>query len=97
MKTSTLKSTSLCALLGLAQSASANYAIKHHSINNGGATSQGQAFQLQGTTGQAVVAPLSQGGTYQLAPGFWSPVEAANDDLIFITGFETTMQAGEQP
>ncbi|WP_223787988.1 hypothetical protein [Marinicella meishanensis] len=88
MKAPILKTTSLFVSLLLAHSVAANYEIKQHSINSGGGTLQGQSFHLQGTIGQAVAEPLSQGGTYQLSPGFWSPNQTANDDVIFITGFE---------
>jgi hypothetical protein len=49
-----------------------DYRLDWHSIDGGGGTSAGGAFQLSGTIGQpeATLGPLT-GGSYALEGGFW--------------------------
>ena len=61
-------------LAGLAQSASAQpFDISWYTIDAGGGTSAGGAFQLSGTIGQHDAGVMS-GGQYTLTGGFWSGV-----------------------
>lgn len=68
--------------------AGGNFIIVKSSIDNGGGTSAGGNFVLQGTIGQADASiATASGGDFKVSGGFWARiVEAA--ELIFKDGFE---------
>jgi len=59
------------AVMGLAQTSSAQFSIDWYTIDGGGGTSAGGAFQLSGTIGQHDAGVMS-GGQYTLTGGYWS-------------------------
>jgi len=62
----------------------AQYAIKKHTINNGGGKLTGGSYELNGSVGQIDASNSMSGGTYTINGGFWQE----NNDLIFKNGFE---------
>jgi hypothetical protein len=69
-----LKTTTIAMLLAAlfaASLAATDYDLTWHTIDGGGGTSVGGAFELSGTIGQPDAATMSGGG-FTLAGGFWS-------------------------
>lgn len=65
----------------------ADYEISKSSIDAGGGTSNGGAYILNGSIGQADAATEINGGDFALTGGFWTS-GAISDDIIFENGFE---------
>jgi hypothetical protein len=57
------------------------WAVSWWTVDGGGGTSSGGVYSLAGTAGQAEVGALMQGGTYELAGGFWGAGGKAEYDL----------------
>ena len=78
----------LITTIALAQSSGGNFEITKSTIDNGGGTSFGGDFSLNGTIGQPDANPqISTGGTFALAGGFWA--NAMIVDTIFKDSFES--------
>lgn len=78
----------LITTIALAQSSGGNFEITKSTIDNGGGTSVGGDFSLNGTIGQPDANPqISTGGTFALAGGFWG--NAMIVDTIFKDSFES--------
>ena len=63
--------------MGLTQTASAQFSIDWYTIDGGGGTSAGGAFQLSGTIGQHDTGVMS-GGNFTLTGGYWSGAPEAS-------------------
>lgn len=61
----------------------AQYELKKHSINSGGAVMTADGYELKASLAQVDASQPSSGGNYQLNSGFWPP----NKDLIFKNKF----------
>lgn len=70
-KFSGLKVCVICLGLGLLLPASGQYRLESFTIDGGGGTSGGGAYELSGTTGQLDAGPRLLGGTFTLEGGFW--------------------------
>lgn len=68
------------------------YAIDRHTVDAGGGTSSGGAFEIQGSIGQPDADPLqpSTGGVFDVTGGFWPGLAPAppQPDALFANGFE---------
>jgi len=74
------KKSILILLLAMAFSqAFAQYEIKKYTINSGGTTSSGGAYQVSGSIGQVDASNQLTGGSYSLNGGFWSQNVAATE------------------
>lgn len=62
----------------------AQFEIKKHTINSGGAKMTGGHYELRSSMGQVDASPKMSQGNYSLTGGFWQQ----NTDLIFKNGFE---------
>ncbi|MCF6287753.1 MAG: hypothetical protein L3J53_00765 [Proteobacteria bacterium] len=80
-----IKHLALLFLLGTAFSqAFAQYEMKKHTINSGGANMTGGNYELKSSIGQADASNTLSGGSFSLNGGFWQQ----NNDLIFKNDFE---------
>ena len=64
-------SATLVGIQAAPENPNAGFSLPWWTINSGGGTSQGGAYSIRGTIGQADVGRLS-GGSYVLEGGFWS-------------------------
>jgi hypothetical protein len=71
----------LLLLASVALAASGTFDLSWWTVDAGGGTSSGGDYSLTGTPGQAEVGTLMQGGTYELAGGFWGTGGQAGYDL----------------
>lgn len=80
----------LIAIVSHAQPPAGNgYVLLSSTIDNGGGTSTGGDFVLQGTAGQPDAhVPAATGGEFVLSGGFWARITEISE-LIFKDGFET--------
>jgi hypothetical protein len=65
----------------VALAADGTFDVPRWTVDGGGGTSSGGAYSLTGTSGQAGVGALMQGGAYELAGGFWGAAGQAEYDL----------------
>jgi hypothetical protein len=78
----------LVTAIALAQSSGGDFKITKSTIDNGGGTSVGGEYSLNGTIGQPDANPqISTGDKFALAGGFWA--NATVVDTIFKDGFES--------
>ena len=61
--------------------AQGRYDLSRWTVDGAGGTSSGGDYALSGTAGQAEVGALMQGGTYELAGGFWGVGTAGGHDV----------------
>jgi hypothetical protein len=61
----------LIALPTLSHAQSSSYDLTWSTVDNGGGTSVGGSYTLNGTIGQAEAGVASRGGGYALVGGFW--------------------------
>lgn len=74
-------------LLGLCSAAAwADYRINWYTIDGGGGTMRGGAYELTGTIGQAD-AGAAFGGDYKLLSGYWAGETDCRVDLAFFAEF----------
>jgi len=78
----------LITAIALAQPSGGEFEITKSTIDNGGGTSVGGEFLLNGTFGQPdASSQISTGGKFALAGGFWA--NATVVDTIFKDSFES--------
>lgn len=69
-----------------------SYTIDVWTVDGGGSTSSGGAYEIGGTIGQPDADPLqpTSGGAYELTGGFWPSLAPAGPrpDAVFANGFE---------
>jgi len=76
-------------LLLLLNTSSAQFEIKKHSINSGGARMEGSSFILKSSIGQVDASNIMSGGSFSLNGGFWHKSTPVNTTgLIFANSFE---------
>jgi len=76
-------------LLLLLNTSSAQFELKKHSINSGGATMAGGNFTLKSSIGQVDASNTMSGTSFSLNGGFWHKSTPTNTtDLIFKNSFE---------
>jgi len=79
----------MLALASLVASQSfAQYEIKKHTINSGGASMSGGNYQLTASIGQVDASNAMNSGSYNLTGGFWQPSSNASNEIIFANSFE---------
>lgn len=66
-----LGAAALLLLASVAIAANGSFDLSWWTVDGGGGTSSGGDYSLTATAGQAEVGALMQGGTYELAGGFW--------------------------
>ena len=93
-----LRGVAYCALLALAQPASAageatgDYAVEWFTIDAGGGASSGGAYAVEGTLGQPDAEPLhpADGGAFALTGGFWAlPTGEVPSAPLLVDSFES--------
>lgn len=74
----------------LAQSSGGQFEITRHTINNGGGSSSGSTYVLNGSMAQPEASLQSaSGGNFQLTGGFWANgATGGQGDFLFSDGFE---------
>lgn len=69
-----------------------DYRVDQYTVDGGGGTSSGGAFEIRGTIGQPDADPLqpSTGGVFEITGGFWPGLAPATPqpDALFANGFE---------
>lgn len=71
----------LLAVQAVRAAGSTSYSLDWWTVDSGGGTSQGGAYTLSGTVGQAEPGLLF-GGDYTLAEGFWAKLQAALEKIF---------------
>ena len=73
----------------LASQALAQFSMKKHTINSGGAKMTGGSYQLTSSIGQVDASNTLVGGTYSFKGGFWTHGTNTNtNEIIFENSFE---------
>src|SRR5215470_6909646 len=69
-----IATAALCVILAVSRLSAQSYDLSWNTIDGGGGTSTGGAFELTGTIGQPDAGPSTtgmSGGQFQLVGGFW--------------------------
>lgn len=85
LKQLTVVSVFLIVSFGSIAQSGGTFEISNSTIDAGGTTSVGGAFELTGSVGQFDAGQALMAGQFELSGGFWV---SSNDDLIFENGFE---------
>lgn len=76
-------------LLLLLNTSSAQFEIRKHSINSGGAKMEGSSFSLQSSIGQVDASKTMSGVSFVLNGGFWhKKIATSATNQIFKNSFE---------
>lgn len=90
MRTSLAILTTLLLGATLASAGGGSFDIPWYTIDGGGGTSVGGAFELSGTIGQPDAGVTMTGGSYALTGGFWVGAASTNPCVGDLTGDGTT-------